>query len=183
MKVLNTMIKKPSFSLLKSNKIFPYLQVNSWACKLDLKDAYWHVPLHESAQKFLTFKLGKKKFRWKVMPFGLKTAPYIFSKIMNTVIKYIRSKYSMLIFNYLDDILILAKDPHSCQTQTEIVIKTLNKLGWKISLKKSIIEPVQQIEFLGVHYDLDKKTMRPIQKNIDRCISLARTFTNLNKGV
>ena len=88
----------------------------------------------------------------------------------------------MLIFNYLDDILILAKDPHSCQTQTEIVIRTLNKLGWKISLKKSIIEPVQQIEFLGVHYDLDKKTMRPIHKNITRCISLARTFSNLNKA-
>ena len=74
MKLLNTMIKKPSSSMLRANTLFPYLQLNSWACKLDLKDAYWHVPLHDSAQKFLTFKLGKRKLKWTVAPFGLKTA-------------------------------------------------------------------------------------------------------------
>ena len=182
MKLLNTLIKKPSFSMLKSNKIFPYFHLNSWACKLDLKDAYWHVPLHNSAQKFLTSKLGKRKFKWKVMPFGLKTAPYIFSKLMNTVIKHIRSKYNILIFNYLDDILILANNPITCKTQIKTVIKILNNLGWNISFKKSIIEPVQQIEFLGVHYDLSKKTMKPAQKNIDKCIKLSRAFSEFNKA-
>ena len=49
--------------MLKSKTIFPYLHTNSWAGKLDLKDAYWHVPLHSSAQKFLTVKLGKRKFK------------------------------------------------------------------------------------------------------------------------
>ena len=83
MKCLNTLLKKPSFSMLKSKSLFPYLHLNSWACKLDLQDAYWHIPLHSSAKRFLTFQLGKRKFRWMVVPFGLKTAPYIFSKIIH----------------------------------------------------------------------------------------------------
>ena len=182
MKFLNTMIKKPSFSMLKSNTIFPYLHLNSWACKLDLKDAYWHIPLHLSAQKFLTFRLGKRKFKWKVLPFGLKTAPYIFSKIIYTVIKYLRIKFNILIFNYLDDILILANNPQQCKSHTQLIIKELTELGWKISFKKSVTEPVQEIEFLGVHYDLIRKTMRPMQKNIDKCINLAKAFSNSLKA-
>lgn len=178
MKCLNTVIKKPSFSMLKSKTLFPFLHINNWAGKLDLKDAYWHIPLHPSAQNFLTFKLGKRKFKWKVVPFGLKTAPYIFSKIMYTVIKYIRNEFNILVFNYLDDILILADTFQECKSHIQTVIKTLQSLGWQISLKKSIIKPAQNIEFLGIHYDLGRKTMRPMNKNIDKCIKMANFVSN-----
>ena len=179
MKCLNTLLKKPSFSMLKSKSLFPYLHLNSWACKLDLQDAYWHIPLHSSAKRFLTFQLGKRKFRWMVVPFGLKTAPYIFSKIMYTVIKYIRSQYNILIFCYLDDILILAKSFLECKSHIQIVIQILSDLGWKISHNKSITEPAQEIEFLGVYYDLVNKTMKPMQKNIDKSIKITNKVLNL----
>ena len=42
------------------------------------------------------------------MPFGLASAPYIFTTIMIAVIVYIRKTYGIIIFSYLDDILILA---------------------------------------------------------------------------
>lgn len=181
MKNLNTLIRKPTFSMLKSKSIFPYLHLHKWAGKLDLKDAYWHVPLHPSAQKYLTFKLGRRKFKWKVVPFGLKTAPYIFSKIMSTVVKYIRKKYNIIIFNYLDDILILAEEFHKCESHIKKVIKILENLGWCISFNKSVIRPVQDIGFLGVQYDLINKTMRPMDKNIDKCIKMVKTTSNLIK--
>ena len=182
MKCLNTLIKKPTFSMLKSKTIFPYLHANNWAGKLDLKDAYWHIPLHPSSQKFLTFKLGKRKYKWTVVPFGLKTAPYIFSKIMYTVIKYIRSQYNIQIFNYLDDILILAEYFQECKSHIQIVLNVLKDLGWRISMNKSVTTPVQSIEFLGVFYNLESKTMKPMQKNIDKCINIANSVSNSIKS-
>ena len=94
----------------------------------------------------------------------------------------LESKYNILIFNYLDDILILANDSHKCKSHVQLVIKILINLGWKISFKKSTIEPAQKIEFLGVHYDLTRKTMRPMQKNIEKCINLAKAFSNSIKA-
>ena len=182
MKELNKNIAKPRFKMLKSSTIFPYLLNNNFACKLDLKDAYWHIPLHSMAQKFLTFKLGNRKFKWTVMPFVLKTAPYIFTKIMFTVVKYIQKKYGIIVFNYLDDFIILAQDYWTCKEHTKIVIKVLSELGWKISLEKSVTDPVKEIDFLGVTYYLDSKTMHPMTKNVKKCKDITKTFTNLTKA-
>ncbi|XP_068243364.1 uncharacterized protein [Palaemon carinicauda] len=82
----------------------------------------------------------------------------------------------------IDDILILADYFHKCEAHTQMVIEVLTELGWQISIKKSVIHPVQKIEFLGVHYNLENKTMRPMQKNIDKFIRLANTVLNLNRS-
>ena len=50
---------------------------------------------------------------------------------MYTIIKYIRVKYNIIIFNYLDVILILAVDFHKCESRIQIVIKELQNLGWQ----------------------------------------------------
>ena len=68
----------------------------------DLKSAYHHIMMHELDKEYLGFKWRSKYYVFKVLPFGLSTAGYIFSKVMREVLKFWRAKgYKIVI--YLDD--------------------------------------------------------------------------------
>ena len=44
------------------------------------------------------------------MPFGLCTALYIFSKVMEAICSFLKLKHKVVIFFYLDDVILFAKD-------------------------------------------------------------------------
>ena len=60
----------------------------------DLKSAYHHIDIWEEHRKFLSFKWtsdGVTKFyEFKVLPFGMCSAPYIFTKVLRQLVKYWR---------------------------------------------------------------------------------------------
>ena len=49
----------------------------------DLKDAYLSVQIHESSQKYLCFQWRNRSFAFQGLPFGLNTAPRIFTQLLN----------------------------------------------------------------------------------------------------
>lgn len=75
-------------------------------CNLVLKDAYFTVPLHSRSQKFNHFQFQGKIYQFNCLPFGLSSAPRIFTKKLNPVIG-IPKKMGIPIIIYLDDMLIL----------------------------------------------------------------------------
>ena len=84
------------------------LRVQDWAVSLDLKDAYLPVPVHPQSRRLLGFKYQDKTYVYKVLPFGLKDSPWVFSRIVATVIAHLRLQ-GIPIFYYLDDWLLVAK--------------------------------------------------------------------------
>ena len=42
---------------------------------IDIKDAYLHVPIHPTHQKFLRFAVEHRHFQFVALPFGLATVP------------------------------------------------------------------------------------------------------------
>ena len=51
---------------------------------LDLASGYWQIPLEENSRQYTTFKTyDGATYQFKVMPFGLKTAPATFQKMMS----------------------------------------------------------------------------------------------------
>jgi len=52
---------------------------------IDLKVAYFSVPMHESSQRFLRFIWGSKHYTFQGLPFGLSSAPRIFTKLLKPV--------------------------------------------------------------------------------------------------
>ena len=75
-------------------------------CKLDLKDAYCSVPLHRRPQKFIRFQFQGRTYQFTCLPFGLTSAPRIFTKILKPVTGILR-KMGIRIIVYLDDMLIM----------------------------------------------------------------------------
>ena len=67
------------------------LQQGDFMAKLDLKDAYFVVPISEEDRKHLRFRWGNRMFQFNCLPFGLPCAPWVFTKIMKaivTILKY-----------------------------------------------------------------------------------------------
>lgn len=54
--------------------------------KLDLKDAYFHIDLHEDVRHFTTFMTANGLMRFRRLPFGLSCAPELFQKVMERIL-------------------------------------------------------------------------------------------------
>ncbi|XP_073412144.1 uncharacterized protein [Dendrobates tinctorius] len=149
---LNTFIKNYKFKMESIRSTIKLLFPNCVVAGIDLKDAYYHLPIHNRYQKYLRVAVvfdGKvRHFQYTAMPFGLSTAPRIFTKVMAEVMAYVRQK-DTLIVPYLDDFLIIGNSDTQCTERVADAISSLQDLGWIINIQKSRLVPQSLQMFLG----------------------------------
>jgi hypothetical protein len=51
-----------------------------WGGTADISSAYHHLPMHEDSTRFLGFEWDEQHFYFAVLPFGLSTAPWVFTR-------------------------------------------------------------------------------------------------------
>ena len=56
-----------------------------WVSSTDLSDAYLHIPIHPNSRKYLRFCYKSQVFQFTSLPFGLATAPQVFTMIVKEV--------------------------------------------------------------------------------------------------
>jgi len=73
--------------------------------KVDLKDAYLTIPVTQEFHQLLAFQVKPGKWaQFKCLPFGLYTAPFIFTKVTKPVTQFL-CQQGIHIILYLDDLL------------------------------------------------------------------------------
>ena len=123
----------------------------------DIKSGYHHVlifPPHQTFLSFSWFYQGKVRyFCFRVLPFGLCSAPFVFTKIFRSLVAYWK-RDGIHIVVYLDD--GLGKGPsyqvalaHSTRVKTDLV-----RSGFVPSLEKSVWVPTSVLDWLGFTIDL-----------------------------
>ena len=123
------------------------------AVSLDLKDAYLHVPIHPQSRRLLGFRFQGKTYVYKVLPFGLKDSPWVFSRLVATVIAHLRLQ-GIRIFYYLDDWLIVAESQSVLQSHLRTTLQLVQNLGFIVNLKKSVFTPQKMPVYLGASLDI-----------------------------
>ena len=146
--ILNKFIVRPSFRMTTVNQVRGTVSLGSWMATIDLKDAYWHIPIHRRFRNYLAFSVERNTYRFKAMPFGLNIAPRIFTKIVGVMIKQLRLA-GIKVFAYLDDWFIWAQSKNACLKALWLVQRVLKERGFIINIKKSHLIPTQSIEWLG----------------------------------
>jgi hypothetical protein len=66
------------------------LRKGDFMVKIDLKDAYFTVQVWQGHQKFLRFYWKESLFEFACLPFGLASAPRVFTKLMKPVVALLR---------------------------------------------------------------------------------------------
>ena len=175
--ILNRLLVIPSFKMETISRIAKGLLRILWGCKLDIEDAYLHVPMNWVFHKYLAFKIGKRTFVFQYLPFGLSPAPWAFSR----VIKPIKSHLHVIgiwIHSFLDDFLILGESPDILNSSSTEVINTLVSLGFKINQKKSDTTPRKKLEYLGVMLDLEELSLSIPEEKVHHIRRLCRENAN-----
>ena len=152
---INQYLVCKKFRLENLSSILPYLKKGHFAAKIDLKDAYFHVPLGESFKPFLRMQVGEDIWEFQAGCFGLNLMPQVFMAIMRTFEKRWRGR-GIICFVYLDDILLLGPTAQRVQEHLQVLIGDLLDAGFKINRKKSVLYPVQSILHLGFTLNLEK---------------------------
>ena len=148
LKELNAHVPYKHFKMEMFEQSLKLVQPNMWMCSLDIKDAYYAVPIHESHQKYFTFEWNNKLYSFTCMPNGWANAPYVFTKILKPVFFHLRS-IGHLSSYFIDDSILFGQLHAQCVNNCQDTMHLLTSLGFDLNLEKSIIEPTQIIIHLG----------------------------------
>ena len=174
---LNKFLVISKFKMETPELIRASLRKGEWVTSIDLTDAYLHVPIHTHSQKYLRFHHKGVTYQFVSLPFGLATAPLVFTSLVKEV-KLLALQQGIRLHQYLDDWLIRAPSKEECHSQTQALLSLVKDLGFVVNLKKSELRPSQRFDFLGYHFLLDLALVRPTQ---DRWTKLQEMFHRLSK--
>ena len=126
---------------------------------IDLKDAYYSVSIHSDFQKYLKFSWRGQLYEFVCFSNGLTPCPRQFTKLLKPVFSSLR-KLGHISVVYIDDTWLTSEDYNSCVNNIAETITLLDRLGFVIHPKKSILIPTQEITFLGFIFNSANMTVK-----------------------
>ena len=166
LKPLNPFIMGSKIKQETQAQIRSALSPNQWTFSIDLTDAFFHVPIHRDSRRYLRFQYKGRVFQYRALPFGLKTAPWIFTAVM-AQIQSMPETRDIKIHLYLDDWIVPVSSFTQGVTQASVLLQLCRTLGLMINLEKSDLIPSQVFVHLGVHYNLLTYRAQMSQDNIE----------------
>ena len=96
------------------------------------------------------------------MPNGYSDAMQIFTKILKPVFGHLRNQGHISVI-FVDDSYLQGDTKHECMSNINAIIDLLSSLGVFIHTGKSVLIPIEKIEFLG--FLIDSKNMKILLTN------------------
>ena len=156
LKPLNEFVQYHHFKMEGLNTLLDLLSGSEFFTTIDLNDAYFTISIHPDHYKYLRFEWNSTLFEFICLPFGLSSAPRVFTKVLKPFVWSIRNKGIRMVI-YLDDMTIISSSRELSSQEAAIVVQILESLGFIINKEKSVLIPSQKIVFLG--YVIDSVAM------------------------
>ena len=179
---LNAFLRHQHFKMEGIHVVRDLLQQGDWMAHIDLKHAYFAVPVCPSDHKYLRFKWWSKSYEFTCLPLGLSTAPRVFTKVLRPVIAYLREKGIRCVI-YLDDILIMNPDKESLREDVALALTLLEALGFLVNYVKSSLSPVQVLVYLGFAVDSRTRELSQPPDKLHQITAEARALSETEGGL
>ena len=135
------------------NGELPYDKGHPKTRRLDDKGRPEGCLLHDSTatsqKQLVQFQWQGETYQFNSLPFGLTSAPRVFTKILKVAMTILRS-LGLRMITYIDNILIMAETENLANEHTAALIFLLENLGFIINHPKSGLKPLREIGFLGL---------------------------------
>lgn len=132
-----------------------------WFSALDINMAFWTIPICVKDRYKTGFVTQNGHWQWVTMPFGLKTSPAIFQRILSGIIR--RNGLADFCCNYIDDILIFSKTFEQHMGHLEALMRAIHKEGFKLKFIKCSFA-TNSIQYLG--HIIENNAVRPLNDNL-----------------
>ena len=117
--------------------------------KLDVKAAYRLVPVHPDDRLLLGFEWRGAWYVDGMLPFGLRSAPKIFTAVADAIEWVIRQRGVANIDHYLDDFVTMGPpDSEACARALDLIVRTCEELGVPLAAEK-MEGPASRLIFFG----------------------------------
>ena len=147
----------------------------------DLKNGYHHIDIFDSHQTYLGFSLDikgtTKHFALTVSPFGLSSAPFVFTKVVRPLVKHWGS-YAVKIACFIDDGLGITSTYQDALSYSNFVKATLINSGFVPNVTKSVWIPCQRIIWLAIEIDINNNTLSTTSSRITSILNKIEILTN-----
>ena len=120
LKGLNSFVQTVHFKMEGIHMVKDILKPGDWMTKVDLKDAYFMIPIAPRRQReLLQFQWQGTTYQFNCLPFGLSSAPWVFTKTTRPIVTILRSLGLRMIIIHRRHpdhgrLTICSKGAHSC---------------------------------------------------------------------
>ena len=172
---LNEFIQQTPFRMETPNSVLLTVRKNDFLASINLKDAYFQIPVHPSSRKLLRFVSNDMGYQFKALCFGLSTAPQVFTRVFAAVSSWAQAR-GIRLLRYLDDWLILSTSQLKTRQHVDQLLSLCHSLGIVVNTEKSDLSPSRSVEYLGMIIDTVSARAFPTEARIQKFLSLARKF-------
>ena len=146
--------------------------------KIDIKSAYRMLPVHPDDRWLLGMRWEGALFVDAALPFGLRSAPKIFTAVADALEWMIEQEGVCPIMHYLDDFLLVGTpDGQDCSRSLDTFLTMCDCLGVPIAWDK-LVGPTTVLTFLGIEIDTHSMQLRLPEAKLNEL----RQLTTVWKG-
>ena len=175
-----------AYPLPRIGHILDQLRNAEYISSIDLRNGYWQIPMEVGSKQYTAFTVpGRGLYHWRVMPFGLHSAPATFQRALDSVIG---PKMEPFAFAYLDDIIVTGQSLEEHKRNLTEVLNSLLAANLKINPEKCKFFK-RELRYLGhlvsgkgIHTDPEKilaiEALKPPTnlKELQRCLGIASWY-------
>ena len=180
LKKLNKTIEHQHFKMDHLNTVLALVQQGCWFLSLDFSDAYYTLAVREQDRKYLRFMFEGNLYQYTCVPNGIRTGSRLFTKLLKVPLAYLREFYGITISGYLDDTILLNLNKYEVMMAGKRAAELFQELGYMISVEKSVIEPTQEIEYLGFIINSREMKVSMTEKKVAKILELVQQMLDLN---
>ena len=169
---VNQALEKDPYPLPTVEELLAKLGDGQIFSKIDLREAFQQLKLSEKSKSLLTVNSIIGLLQYERMPYGIKTAPQVFQKVMDKMLAGLNN-----VVCYIDDILIWSQDREQHYAVLENVLRTLQEHNVRARLSKCTFME-NSIEYLG--HKIDQKGIHPSEEKV-KSLKLAPVPTNVSE--
>ena len=138
LKYLNEFVEYKHFKMESLEDVFKIIKKDVWVASVDLKDAFFTIPVHILHQKYFKFEWFNQFYKFLGMPNGYSDAMRIFTKMLKPVFGYLR-KQGHLSVVFVDDSNLQADTEQECIKNINATVNILTMLGFTIHERESVL--------------------------------------------